>query len=116
MRIAREEVFGESFCLIPFTDEEEAIAIGNASIVRSAPARASGPGTSPQSFASALGCAGGTVWINTYRRPRSYAAPVRRSPGKAAWAARTERRRSEEYTEVKSVWIDSGNRVHFPVG
>ena len=90
MRIAQEEVFGPVVCLIPFTDEDEAIAIGNASMYGLA------AGVWIRDIARAHRvCArlrAGTVWINTYRRT-SYAVPFGES-GKAAWAARTERQPS----------------------
>jgi (Z)-2-((N-methylformamido)methylene)-5-hydroxybutyrolactone dehydrogenase len=88
MRIAQEEVLGPVVCLIPFADEDEAIAIGNASMY----GLAAGVWTRDIARAHRV-CArlrAGTVWINTYRRTR-YAVPE--ESGKAAWAARTERRR-----------------------
>jgi aldehyde dehydrogenase (NAD+) len=110
MRIAQEEVFGPVVCLIPFTDEDEAIAIGNASIY----GLAAGVWTRDIARAHRV-CArlrAGTVWINTYRRT-SYAVPfggVRQSGlGRENGAAAVE-----EYTEVKSVWIDSGSGIADP--
>ena len=54
----------------------------------------------------------GTVWINTYRRT-NYAVPfsgVRQSGlGRENGSAAVE-----EYTEVKSVWIDSGSSIADP--
>ena len=110
MRIAQEEVFGPVVCLIPFTDEDEAIAIGNASMY----GLAAGVWTRDIARAHRV-CArlrAGTVWINTYRRT-SYAVPfggVRQSGlGRENGAAAVE-----EYTEVKSVWIDSGSGIADP--
>jgi (Z)-2-((N-methylformamido)methylene)-5-hydroxybutyrolactone dehydrogenase len=110
MRIAQEEVFGPVVCLIPFTDEDEAIAIGNASMY----GLAAGVWTRDIARAHRV-CArlrAGTVWINTYRRT-SYAVPfggVRQSGlGRENGAAAVE-----EYTQVKSVWIDSGSGIADP--
>jgi (Z)-2-((N-methylformamido)methylene)-5-hydroxybutyrolactone dehydrogenase len=72
MRIAQEEVLGPVVCLIPFADEDEAIAIGNASMY----GLAAGVWTRDIARAHRV-CARlrtGTVWINTYRRT-SYAVP-----------------------------------------
>jgi aldehyde dehydrogenase (NAD+) len=110
MRIAQEEVFGPVVCLIPFADEDEAITIGNASVY----GLAAGVWTRDIARAHRV-CArlrAGTVWINTYRRT-SYAVPfggVRQSGlGRENGAAAVE-----EYTEVKSVWIDSGSGIADP--
>jgi aldehyde dehydrogenase (NAD+) len=56
----------------------------------------------------------GTVWVNNYR-VLAHGLPfggykqsgLGREMGVEALHG---------YTEVKSVWIDTGNRVHFPVG
>lgn len=63
---------GAQFCLIPFTDEDEAIAIGNASLY----GLAAGVWTRDIARAQRV-CArlrAGTVWINTCRRT-NYAVP-----------------------------------------
>ena len=75
MRIAQEEVFGPVMAIIPFKDEEEAIAIGNDVVYGLA------AGVWTQSIRRALMMAerlqAGTVWVNTYRT-NSYMSPVRR--------------------------------------
>ena len=71
MRIAQEEVFGPVLSVIPFKDEEEAIAIGNdvvyglAAGVWTQNMRRADDGDKLQA---------GTVWINTYRAV-SYLSP-----------------------------------------
>ena len=75
MRIAQEEVFGPVMAVIPFKDEEEAIAIGNDVVYGLA------AGVWTQSIRRALMMAerlqAGTVWVNTYRTEQLHVA-VRR--------------------------------------
>ena len=72
MRIAQEEVFGPVLAVIPFEDEEEAIAIGNDVVYGLA------AGVWTQNMRRALLMAerlqAGTVWVNTYRAV-SYLSP-----------------------------------------
>jgi len=72
MRIAQEEVFGPVLAVIPFKDEEEAIAVGNDVLYGLA------AGVWTQNMRRALTMAerlqAGTVWINTYRAV-SYLSP-----------------------------------------
>ena len=66
MRIAREEIFGPVACVIPFDDEEEAIAIANDSEY----GLACGVWTNQLKRAHRIAdcVAVGAVWINAYRR------------------------------------------------
>src|SRR5438093_1149610 len=65
MRIAQEEVFGPVLSIIPFKDEEEALALGNDIVYGLA------AGVWTQNMRRALMMAdrlqAGTVWLNTYR-------------------------------------------------
>jgi aldehyde dehydrogenase (NAD+) len=65
MRVAREEIFGPVLSIIPFSDESEAVEIGNASPY----GLASGIWTRDLSRAMRLTRAmrTGVVWVNTYR-------------------------------------------------
>jgi acyl-CoA reductase-like NAD-dependent aldehyde dehydrogenase len=110
MRIAQEEVFGPVLAVIPFEDEEEAIAIANGTQYGLA------AGVWTQSIRSAFAMAerleAGTVWVNTYRAT-SYLSPfggVKRS-GIGRESGLTAIR---EYLWEKSIWIDTIGEVANP--
>jgi len=90
MRIAREEVFGPVVCLIPSPMRTRRSPSATPRYTVSL--LVCGPGTSPELTASARSCApepcGSTPTGARATRSRS------EESGKAAWAARTERRRS----------------------
>lgn len=108
MCIAQEEVFGPLLSVIPFDDEEEAIAIGNDIAYGLA------AGVWTQNIHRAIHVSNelqaGTVWVNTYRAI-SYLSPFGgykrsgfgRENGKAA---------IYDYLQTKSVWIS--HAAEFP--
>ena len=110
MRIAQEEVFGPLLAIIPFEDEEEAVAIGNDVVYGLA------AGVWTESIRRALTMAerlqAGTVWINTYRA-NSYMSPfggykrsgIGREGGKDM---------IHEYLQTRSVWISTSTEVPNP--
>jgi aldehyde dehydrogenase (NAD+) len=110
MRIAQEEIFGPVVCLIRFTDDDDAVRIGNDTPFGLA------AGVWSESIGRAHRVAhrlrAGTVWINTYRRT-NYAAPfggfkdsgLGRENGSSAL---------DEYTEVKSVLVNLGGAIKDP--
>jgi (Z)-2-((N-methylformamido)methylene)-5-hydroxybutyrolactone dehydrogenase len=110
MRIAREEVFGPVLSIIPFEDDEEAIAIANDTLY----GLAAGVWTSNirRAFVMADKIRAGTVWVNTYRAV-SFMAPfggykksgIGRENGQAA---------IDEYLQTKSVWINLAEGVPDP--
>jgi aldehyde dehydrogenase (NAD+) len=110
MRIAQEEVFGPVLAVIPFEDEEDAIAIGNDVVYGLA------AGVWTQNMRRALTMArrlqAGTVWINTYRAV-SFMSPFggykRSGIGRESGQGMIH-----EYLQTKSVWISTATEVPNP--
>lgn len=110
MTIAREEVFGPIAAVIPFTDEADAIRIANDTEFGLAAGVWSTNIQRAHRVAAKLQA--GTVWINNYRKT-GYSTPfggfkqsgVGRENGPNALL---------EYTEEKSVWVDTGQGVKDP--
>jgi aldehyde dehydrogenase (NAD+) len=111
-RVAREEIFGPVVALLRFEGEEQAVAIANDTSYGLAAGVWTENVRRAHRMVSRLRA--GTVWINNYRLV-SHALPfggykqsgIGREMGPDAL---------NEFTEVKSVWIDTGNPIHFPVG
>ena len=110
MRIAQEEVFGPVLSVIPFKDEEEAIAIGNDVVYGLA------AGVWTQNMRRALMMAeklqAGTVWINTYRAV-SYLSPFG-GYKRSGIGRESGQEMIKEYLQVKSVWISTATTVPNP--
>lgn len=110
MRLAREEIFGPVLSIIPFDDEEEAVAIGNATAF----GLASGVWTRDISRALRMIRAlhTGVVWVNTYRT----AAP--QAPFGGMKDSGFGRERGElgmlEFTTTKNVMIDFSSESRDP--
>src|ERR1019366_3091679 len=110
MRIAQEEVFGPVLSVIPFDDEDDAIAIANDSPY----GLAAGVWTSSikRAIRASERLEAGTVWVNTYRAV-SYMSPFggykrsglgRENGQEAIW----------DYLQTKSVWISTASAVPNP--
>ena len=110
MRIAQEEVFGPVLAVIPFKDEDEAIAIGNDVVYGLA------AGVWTTSMRRALKMAeklqAGTVWINTYRAV-SYLSPFG-GYKRSGLGRESGQEMIKEYLQVKSVWISTAENVPNP--
>jgi acyl-CoA reductase-like NAD-dependent aldehyde dehydrogenase len=110
MRVAQEEVFGPVLAVIPFEDEDDAIAIGNDVVY----GLAAGVWTS--SMRRALNMAqklqAGTVWINTYRAV-SYMSPFGGFK-RSGIGRESGQEMIKEYLQTKSVWISTATEVPNP--
>jgi len=110
MRIAQEEVFGPVLSIIPFKDEDEAIAIGNDIVYGLA------AGVWTQNMRRALLMAdrlrAGTVWVNTYRAV-SYLSPFG-GYKRSGIGRENGQEMLKEYLQVKSVWISTASEVPNP--
>ncbi|HZI81388.1 MAG TPA: aldehyde dehydrogenase [Vicinamibacterales bacterium] len=110
MRIAQEEVFGPVLSVIPFKDDDEAIAIGNDVIYGLA------AGVWTQNIRRALVMSeklqAGTVWVNTYRAV-SYLSPFG-GYKRSGLGRESGQEMIKEYMQVKSVWISTATDVPNP--
>ncbi len=102
MKIAREEIFGPVLATLTFRDEHEAIAIGNSTIYGLAAAVWSRDVKKALRAARALKA--GTVWVNAYNL---YDPGLPFGGYKQSGFGRERGHYAlEEYTQVKSVWVD----------
>jgi aldehyde dehydrogenase (NAD+) len=110
MRIAQEEVFGPVLAVIPFDDEEEAIAIANDVVY----GLAAGVWTESmkRAFTMAERLQAGTVWVNTYRAV-SYLSPFG-GYKRSGLGRESGQEMIKEYLQVKSVWISHAASVPNP--
>jgi acyl-CoA reductase-like NAD-dependent aldehyde dehydrogenase len=102
MTIAREEIFGPVLATLTFRDEAEALSIGNSTIYGLAAAVWSRDVKKALRTAKALKA--GTVWVNTYNL---YDPGLPFGGYKQSGFGRERGHHAlEEYTQVKSIWID----------
>jgi aldehyde dehydrogenase (NAD+) len=110
MRIAQEEVFGPVLAVIPFRDEEDAVAVGNDVVYGLA------AGVWTQSMRRAVTMAerlqAGTVWVNTYRAV-SYLSPFG-GYKRSGLGRESGQEMIKDYLQVKSIWISTATEVPNP--
>lgn len=107
--IARQEIFGPVASVIPFADEAEALRIANDTDF----GLASGIWSRDMGTVHRMvrGLRAGTVWVNNYRTAHHY---VPFAGQKQSGLGRELGLESvEEFTEIKSVWLDYGNPQQF---
>jgi aldehyde dehydrogenase (NAD+) len=110
MRIAQEEVFGPVLSVIPFDDDDEAVAIGNDVVF----GLAAGVWTQSmrRAFRMAEQLQAGTVWVNTYRAV-SYLSPFG-GYKRSGIGRESGQEMIREYLQTKSVWISLATEVPNP--
>lgn len=110
MRVAREEIFGPVLSVIPFSDEEEAVAIANDSPY----GLAAGVWTqnTRRSLLMAERLRAGTVWVNTYRAV-SFMSPFG-GYKRSGLGRESGQEAIYEYLQQKSVWISTATEVPNP--
>jgi acyl-CoA reductase-like NAD-dependent aldehyde dehydrogenase len=110
MRIAREEVFGPVLSVIPFHDDEEAIAIANDTEF----GLSAGVWTEDMRRALTMSerLEAGTVWVNTYR-DISYTTPF--GGYKQSGIGRENGLEGiREYLQTKAVWLSTAKEIANP--
>ena len=111
-RIAREEIFGPVAAMIRFDSEDDAVRLANDTRY----GLAAGIWTEDLRRAHRMlhRIRAGTIWVNNYRvigHTLPFGGYGHSGIGREMGAAALE-----AYTEVKSVWIDMGNKVEFRTG
>ena len=110
MRIAQEEVFGPVLAVIPFDDEDEAIAIGND--VSYGLAAAVWTRNLRRAMLLTDKLKAGTIWVNNYRAT-SFTSPF--GGFKSSGIGRESGTEAiKEYLQTKCVWISSDLDVPNP--
>jgi len=111
-RIAREEIFGPVAAMIRFDGEDQAVQIANDTRY----GLAAGLWTVDLRRAHRMlhRIRAGTIWVNNYRvfgHTLPFGGYGQSGIGREMGAAALD-----AYTELKSVWIDTGNKVEFKAG
>lgn len=110
MRHVREEIFGPVVSLIPFTDEDEAIHMGNDTQYGLAAGLWTSDFGRMQRVTARIQA--GTVWVNTYRQV-SYMTPLGGYKNSGI-GIENGQQAIYEYLKTKSIWINSAEKVSNP--
>ena len=111
MRIAQEEVFGPVLSVIPFEDEEEAIAIANDVALRPRRRR-----LDPETCGARSACPSASRPARSGSTPIARSATCRRSAATSAAGSGRESGMEaiEEYLQTKCVWLSTATEVPNP--
>lgn len=112
MRIAQEEIFGPVVAVIPFDGEDDAVRIGNE--IQFGLAAGVWTNDVKRALRMAQRLQAGTVWVNNYRKV-AYSTPFG-GYHDSGLGRENGMESIREYTQVKSVWIDTGNDLRDPFG
>lgn len=110
MRIAQEEVFGPVLSVIPFRDDDDAVAIGND--VAFGLAAGAWTENMRRAITMANRLQAGTVWVNMYRAV-SYTTPFG-GYKKSGMGRELGQEAIREYLQTKSVWISMAESMDNP--
>jgi len=102
MRIAREEIFGPVLAVLPFDDEDEAVALANGTHYSLAAAVWTKDVDRAHRMSDRFDA--GTVWINTYG-PTDARLPWGGMGGQSGIGRDLGRSALDNYTERKAVWL-----------